>query len=426
MHRSGPLLFVLLLLGLAALLLAAPWQNVAYDRSAVGSKGLETWLQSNGIAVSRSGSHVSQARSELSFRILPLRPPLTNAGTDDASDTGTPIEAETIEEKLHELPTLIVLPKWRDAIVKEGIARGSMLASADGIYRMLDDLYIPELRIRRIGPVFTETSLSLAQEPPAKVSLYRAQLFDRPGVPEFCKELAGFSSGALLLQCEDGITFYLLSDPDILNNHGLALAENANFALSLIRNLRGLEDTRPIYLDTDSRLLDEEKPVDEGRTYERSISDVERLFDYPLTAIWVSILLVTAICFWRGAYRFGPPLDEAAGQSSGNVEISKTAAVDAMARLLRISGNDGRMVAQFVQHLLMDAAVRVFGSGAGNQAGVERLFQRLSRRDEARASELRSVSQTLIEHGPTMQPSELHHNLETFRQLMRSTDLGSG
>lgn len=424
MRRGGPVLFLLLLLGLAALLLLAPWRNAAYDRSALGSRGLEAWLQARGIPVARSDSHVARARSGLSVRLLPLPAPLADTGTTDAGGrrTRTGMEPETVEEKLHELPTLVILPKWRDAVLQEGIARESMLVPPRAIHRLLENIYLPDLRLTRPGPGFAQASMSLAPDRPAKVALYRAQLFERSSVPDHCAELAGFPSGALLLRCEDGVTFHLLSDPDLLNNHGLALGENAAFALSLVRSLRGAEEARPVYLDTDARLLRDDEGAGEGRSYERSVADVRRLFDYPLTAIWVAILLVTAIGFWRGAYRFGPPSDEAAA----NVEISKTAAVEAMARLLRLSGNDGRMAAQFVHHLLTDAAVRVFGPGAGNPAGIERLFQRLARRDEAQAGALRSAAQALIERGPAMRRSELHHKLETFRNLLRSTDLGSG
>jgi hypothetical protein len=212
-----------------------------------------------------------------------------------------------------------------------------------------------------------------------------------------------------------------LSDPDLLNNHGLALADNAAFAVSLIQHLRGAGETRPVYLDTAGQPLDSEKPVDEGKSYERSASDLKRFFAYPLSVIWGTLLVVAAICFWRGAYRFGPPLREA----SANIELSKTAAIEATARLLRLSGNDGRMAGQFVLHLLADKAQLLFGSGAGNQAGITRLFQRLARSDKAGAHALHATAEALIERGHVMTRADLHRHLEIFRKLLGSIELGS-
>ncbi len=423
MRKAGPLLFVVLLLGLAALLLLAPWQSGAYDRSALGVKGLEVWLQAKGIPVVRSDAHVARAPSELSMRILPLRDPrYAPAGGDEEEDSAEGRFApDILVDKLYELPTLVILPKWREGILKEGIAQQAMLVPPGGIYRDLEQIYLPDLRLKRLGANFEEAGVSLAPDGPQELALYSAQLFDRASLPENCAEAAGVTAGALVLRCEDDFTVYLLSDPDLLNNHGLARGENAALALSLIRSLRGAGETLPVYLDTDPRLLDEDTADDEGRTYERSASDLKRLFDYPLTLIWGAILLLTMISFWRGAYRFGPPLETRASDAG----ISKTVAVEAMARLLRLSGNDGRMAAQFVEHFLADKAALVFGPTANNQAGVERLFQRLSRRDETGANALRSTSQALIDKGPNMRRAELHHHLETFRTLLKGTDLGS-
>ena len=105
--------------------------------------------------------------------------------------------------------------------------------------------------------------------------------------------------------------------------------------------------------------------------------------------------------------------------------MSKTTAIEATARLLRLSGNDGRMTEQFVLHLLADKAQLLFGPGAGNQAGIDRLFQRLARRDQAAARALHTSAQALIERGHLMTRANLHRNLETFRKSLGSMDLGS-
>ncbi len=427
MRNSGPILILVLLVGLAALALFGLSRNDDFDHSPLGNKGLQVWLEAKGIPVIRSDPHVTRAGSEVSLRILPL--PISegfNAGPkdDETMDEETAIhslEGWVRESMRYALPTLIIMPKWRGSVAKDGIAQQSGLHPLDDINGDLHWIAPVNLRLTRNGPGFAEAHPGMREGHPVKIALYQAQTFDLASLPSACKELAGTQTGALLVQCENFHSVYLLSDPDLLNNHGLALAENAAFATSLIKQLRSASETRPVYLDTSGAPLDEVTPQDEGRTYERSGSDLKRFFAYPLSVIWGTLFIVVAICFWRGFWRFGPPLKDA----SGNIDLSKSAAIEATARLLRLSGNDGRMVSQFVLHLLADKAQLIFGPGAGNEAGIDRLFKRLARRDHEAAQALHSSAQALIDRGHLMKPADLHRNLETFRKSLGSIDFGS-
>ncbi|EXL02425.1 hypothetical protein [Aquamicrobium defluvii] len=415
MRNAGPVIAVLALLALAVLLAMAPWGDSRFDRSPLGVRGLELWLKAKGVDVVRSNPRLKPNASDMSIRVLPL------PGTDSADQPETQLEPWVLEEKLYEMPTLVVLPKWKDGLAKEGIARGAMLIPDADAQSPLSQMYLDDVTIIRLGARFEQVGLALDDSQPHKVALYRAQLFDRASLPDHCTELAGLPPGALLISCDPDFKVWVLSDPDLINNHGLSLAENAAFAVSMIAQLRGPEDRRPIYLDTDPTLLTESGEEDEGRSYERSASDLARLLDYPLSVIWAAALLVTAIAFWRGAYRFGPP--QTGGEAAN--DVSRTAAIEAVARLLRLSGNDGRLTAQFVHDLLADKTVQVFGPGSADAAGIERLFDRLARRDARAADALRTVSRSLMEQGPTMSRAELHRNLHTFKELLGSTDLGS-
>ncbi|MBB4236886.1 hypothetical protein [Rhizobium esperanzae] len=412
MRKSAPVL--ILVLGLAALALFWLPRGSDYDRSPLGNKGLELWLQAKGIPVVRSDPHVARASSEISLRIFPLS---IRQGEAVASQPANPAK----EASRYALPTLIILPKWRGSVSTDGIASKSGLVDLTDIGGELDKIGYSDIGFARSKTDFEEAQIQLKSGQPIKIDLYQAQTFERSSLPSGCKEIAGTPLGALLLRCAQKPNVYVLSDPDLLNNHGMALADNAAFAVSLVERLRGAGDVRPVYLDTAGEPLDREKPVDEGKSYERSASDLKRFFAYPLSVIWGTLLVVAAICCWRGAYRFGPPL----GDTSGNIEMSKTAAIDATARLLRLSGNDGRMAGQFVLHLLADKAQLLFGSGAGNQAGIARLFQRLARQDKAGAQALHAAAEALTERGHVMTRSDLHRNLETFRKMLGSFELGS-
>ncbi|MCV9946261.1 MULTISPECIES: hypothetical protein [Rhizobium] len=420
MHNSGPLLFLGLLLALVAVAIFALSRGSDFDHSPLGNKGLELWLQAKGIPVVRSDPHVARARSEISLRIIPLSirqgEAAVSQANEDADDAGP--ESPVRESNRYALPTLIVLPKWRGSVSTEGVADKSALVDLADIGGELDKIGYSDFGFARSKTGFEAAQPQLKTGQPIKIALYQAQTFERSSLPSGCRELAGTPLGALLLRCTDNPNVYLLSDPDLMNNHGLALADNASFAVSLVTLLRRAGETRPVYLDTAGLPLDRKKPVDEGRSYERSASDLKRFFVYPLSLIWGTLLVVAAVCFWRGAYRFGPALPEA----SANTELSKTAAIEAMARLLRLSGNDGRMTGQFVLHLLADKAQQLFGPGAGNEAGIARLFQRLARRDPAAAKALHSSAQALIDRGHLMTRASLHRNLETFRKSLEQDD----
>ncbi|ANK94470.1 MULTISPECIES: DUF4350 domain-containing protein [Rhizobium] len=423
MRKSAPVLILGLVLALAALAVFAVSRGSDYDRSPLGSKGLELWLQTKGIPVVRSDPHIAQARSKISLRIVPLSIHQGEAVTPQSDDETDGLDPENpvVEADQYALPTLIVLPKWRGIVSTEGVAGKSGLIDLADISNELDKIGYSDFGFARSETSFEEAQPQLQPGQPIKIALYRAQTFERSSLPSGCGEVVGTLSGVLLLHCAADPTVYLLSDPDLLNNHGLALADNAAFAVSLVQSLRAAGESRPIYLDTSGEPLDSEATVDEGQSYERSTTDLKRFFAYPLSAIWGTVLVVAAICFWRGAYRFGPPLREV----SGNIELSKTAAIEATARLLRLSGNDGRMTGQFVLHLLADKAQLLFGSGAGNQAGIARLFQRLARQDKAAAQALHAAAEALIERGHIMTRSDLHRNLETFRKLLGSFEFGS-
>lgn len=424
MRKSAAVLILVLVLGLAALALFWLPRGSDYDRSPLGNKGLELWLQGKGIPVVRSDSHVARASSEISLRIVPLSirrgetvAPQAGEETDEAGP-----ESSVQESSRYALPTLIILPKWRGSVATDGVASAAGLVDLADIRGELDRFGYSDLGLNRSGKGLEEAHPRLKPDQPINIALYHAQTFDLARLPSSCRELVGTLTGALLVHCENYHHAYLLSDPDLLNNHGMALADNASFAVSLVTLLRGAGETRPVYLDTAGQPLGGEKPADEGKSYERSASDLKRFFAYPLSIIWGMLLVVAAICFWRGAYRFGPPLRE----TSGNIEMSKTAAIEATARLLRLSGNDGRMAGQFVLHLLADKAQLLFGSGAGNQAGIARLFQRLARRDKAGAQALHAAAEALIERGHVMTRADLHRHLEIFRKLLGGIELGSG
>src|SRR5690606_37596098 len=75
-----------------------------------------------------------------------------------------------------------------------------------------------------------------------QIALFHPQLFDPASLPQTCDAVVGMAQGVLVAACGfgdggDSQPVYLLSDPDLMNNHGLALADNAEVAEWLFRAL---------------------------------------------------------------------------------------------------------------------------------------------------------------------------------------------
>lgn len=431
MRRLALMLFAGLLCAGGVPPVKAADDNTDFDRSPLGNKGLEIWLQSKGMPVTRvdkAGGTPGDSAVSLRVVFIPAPPaaPAPGAVVREA-DPFEPLPDP------NGAPTLFVMPKWRADVLQYGTSDIHAIVPSAEITKALGKIGLPYIYVEDLGPKFHAAQQAILPGHVEKISIFRPQVFFRNKVPPNCIEMAGLKAGALLLKCQLDHLVYVLSDPDLLNNHGLALGENAAFAVSLINELRGAHATKPVYLTALDRppaaaspvpaLAPPPKPTasSQGRQgHEPHPADQTGLLAYPLSVIWGAIILVAAICFWRGAHRFGPALKEAASH-----EVSKPAAIEATARLLRLSGNDGRLTSQFVEALLCDRAALLFGPAAANEAGVERMFQRLALRDHASAEALRSVSSKIIERGSAMTPTDLHRHLENFRKLLGSTELGT-
>jgi len=380
--------------------------NADLDRSPVGYKGLEVWLQSWGIEVTRENSSTASPVSRVSLRIVPLSWPEAGQMIGDSGDNDD-IKSAIFGDKPKTTPTLIVLPKWRADRLKDGIADEAGLVRSSDVDQILARIGLSNLHTKSMGPRFRQAQQSILPSHVEKIRLFRAQVFVRDQIPSHCVQMAGLQAGPLLLKCTSEFVFYVLSDPDLLNNHGLALGENAAFAVSMINELRGPYFRGPIYLAATGM------PIASAR-------GADRFLAFHLWFIWGAIILVAAVCFWRGAVRFGKPLTNEA-----TTDLSKAAATEATARLLRLSGNDGRMTAQFVHNLLTDKAGLLFGPHAANDAGIERMFRHLALRDRSNAEAFEAISKELMNRGKSMTQPDLHRHLETFKKRLGSIKLES-
>ncbi|MBL4557934.1 MAG: hypothetical protein JKP98_15120 [Rhodobacteraceae bacterium] len=129
-------------------------------------------------------------------------------------------------------------------------------------------------------------------------------------------------------------TVFVLTDPDLLNNHGLSLGQNADLAAAVLPALAG---TGAVIVDSSTEFWTRTTRV--RQPAERSWADLARFFAWPYALIWLGFAALFGLALWRGGVRTRPPLPEATAP--------QLATVEAEARLLLLSGDRARLLGDY-------------------------------------------------------------------------------
>ena len=276
------------------------------NRSTIGFSLLAPWLKSQGIAAEESNPLLNPQSDSLSIRILTLHDAdLLNpipAGLDKHAQFYSPTlldsDYDHVLERLYQMPNLIVPPKWVAGSFARRAVHRSTLIPLDNYPELFSQLLSEtDLRLIRPGSGFLREDTQWGT-----LALFEPQLFDPASLPDACRTVLPLKAGALVIRCEydDVWPILLLSDPDLLNNHGLTLADNGAVTVGMLRDYLG-DDTRPVYVDTHDAIFTQYANDDEAdnqrRDYERDASALGRLFKPPLTALWVIMLAVLGLSF---------------------------------------------------------------------------------------------------------------------------------
>lgn len=410
----GPLgILVLLAIGFFFLASGGRDEVRGLDASPIGTEGLELALDRLGIKAVTATPGSSIAADAFDLRIVPLYDMDLD---DDRPETVGDTTLRTMEywqfyQKTYSR-ALIVLPKWRWAAVEKGIAAPETAIPLQDYIKLMSQLNLNGLRLLRAEPSFQPGTAGLMRGE----TLFMAQRFRLATLPEDCRALISDTFGALVIGCggeEDEILY--LADPDVLNNHGLTLGDNAQTLGPLMAALRG-DPTKPVYIDplpNDYTVRD----GGQGQSYERTSDDLWRFFKPPLGEIWAMLSILLALFLWRGGRRFGPVRPE----EDEGIERSRREAVQTRARLIRLTGQDAAMVADYVRSDLARMTEAAFGRGRGD---VGRLWPLLARRDGASAAAFQGLAQDLMRATP-QSPAVLRRQLDTYHQLQRTLTHGA-
>ncbi len=388
-------------LGLALVWALSSWTaDRRLDRSAAGFEGLALWLTARDVEARlfRGGDALTADR--VGLRVLPLYDVDLDLYADELVGDRERLLAETerdiadfvVARKIAALPTLVALPKWRAGLRSLGLAHPELLVAPSGAGQAARQIR-PELRAARLEIVrlegWIETGWRASGEAPLEaapgIRLYHPQLIR--GAP--CEPLIGRAEGMLLGRCAledrhrrdgDETAFYLLSDPDLLNNHGLSWGRNAEVALALAEHFAG---DKPVIVDASTQVWASSAPTAPPRA--RSWSDLARFVEGPFAVLWAAFGLLAALTLWRAWVRDRaalPPAPE-------GVEATREAAIEAKARLLRLSGHDVALTRAHLADRLQALAAELLGPRrAAGAAGLAQLRRALARRAGPLALEL--------------------------------------
>ena len=295
----------------------------SFSRSAIGHAGFAEVLKQLGIAVVKSQYDSLAKLGQAS--VLVVAEPRRGALPD--ADLRTLLNARTV---------LLVLPKWRGEPSdrhRGWITEAMPTAPADAQWAL--GLIGDRGEVVRVPPT---TNFRINQLHAAPILAAPMQLVKGGRL----RPLVAGADGVLVgeIRERDRRTL-VLTDPDVIANHGLAEPGNAELAVALIALLRGAEG-RVVFDETEHGFR------------KSPSSPLMLLFRFPFVAVTLQALIAVALLLWATVARFGapqaapPPLDAGKQGLIGNA-----------AKLLEFAGHRQVMLERYVHATIRDVARQI-------------------------------------------------------------------
>jgi hypothetical protein len=291
-----------------------------YSHSAIGHAGIADVLQRLDIPVVKSRSNSLEHLKRGS--VLVIAEPDPGARSEEA--IRTLLKADTI---------LIVLPKWGgQQSEKKPEWLSTVSTRSIGVAEWTLRLVAPRGDVVREDAALTWTTNTLGLTPNlvAPRQLIRG---DR------LTPIIGSEKGMLIGEITDrNRKIWILSDPDVIANHGLALPGNAELAVALIERLRGPDGV--IVFD---------ETIHGFRA--GSSNPFLLIFQFPFVIASLQVAIAAALLLWGAMARFGAPQPAPATLSAG-----RQALLQNVANLIEFTGHHQVMVRRYVQEMIRDVA----------------------------------------------------------------------
>ncbi|MCK6459482.1 MAG: hypothetical protein L6Q95_06265 [Planctomycetes bacterium] len=262
--------------------------------------------------------------------------------------------------------TLLVLPKWRG---KESEQQPGFIEAAEPL-----EAWEVEAVLAALG-----ADLDLVRVAPGETVSWRSgEIGAMPDIPapqllrgDFDSRCVWCAQGVLLGYVETSRgSVLVLSDPDLLSNHGLVRPGNAVAAMGMLDLARGGQDA--VVIDETLHGFGKEPSL------------YRALFEFPLGLATIQAILATAVLLWAAMGRFGAPRPPAPPFEAG-----KKALIGNIAALLAYGGHGAHALRRY-----LDGAVAEVRTALHVPAGLKaaEAEERLDRAHGAiRLRELRAL-----------------------------------
>ncbi len=252
--------------------------------------------------------------------------------------------------------TLVVLPKWTGSgnPDKPQWLQTATLLTADAVTTVARHIVADARIVRVAGPVPWRAG-RFGADP----DLPRPQLLRSARLRPLIAGEAGMLLGELTdAAAGDARRIWVLSDPDLIANHGLGRGTNAAIAVAIIEALRPAGG--PVVFDATVHGF--ARPPDLWR----------ELFSLPLLLVTLQALVAAAILVWCAAGRFGAP-----EPPPGPLKGGRGALIDSAAGLLAMGGHLRPLVRRYSEVTIRDVARRLHAPRTLDDAGTAQWLQRV-------------------------------------------------
>lgn len=410
----GALIIGAVVLGLFFFLSAGRQQ--ALNNSPAGFAGLRTWLVANDLPAQNFNGGWPVDPAQVDLAIVPLfdtdlrqrRELPTNETELLMQQDEYDLARAQVFLKLEAVRTLLILPKWRTGMRLTGLAHPVLLSDVNDVERTLQQILGADAELLVSTEAVSQFDYQAANGDRLSAEIYAAQGFTAKN----CRPIIGTADAMILAECLLGRNnpVLVLSDPDLLNNHGLRLGDNARIAADLVaeNHAEGL-----ILLDYSFSSWYQVESG-EGIARDREWSDLARFFEPPFLLLWVGTGLLLGLALWRGGVRNGPALR--LGKAHG---ASKTLAIAARARLMRRTDQDGALVGAYANARIAATAVAKLGPDHGASFATDQDFQSyLNRRHPNQAARFATVLSALRALPPRSSAAEAASHIEDLEAVL--------
>ncbi|WP_119299562.1 hypothetical protein [Dongia deserti] len=236
---------------------------------------------------------------------------------------------------------LLVLPKWegRRDLSKPRWVRKMDPVSIESVERVLDHAQIDAL-IKRIQGTFTIEMPEFG----GRIELTDPQvLIDTRGL----RPIVSLKGGVLIGEVRLGSgRQWVLSDPDLISNHGIDEADNVIVAVSMIEKLR-----------PSSGVVIFDETI---HGFEQRPNLLKTAFELPFSIVTLSSAVAILLAIWGGMMRFGRPEPGQRALQPGKVTLIRTTA-DLLRHASRRSGTVELVLTRYLRAQIADMVARLNG-----------------------------------------------------------------